>query len=237
MLRSTLADSSVSFHSLAKPKYELTFTPEPPLTPYYPQPGDVVLSTGTNRLGRLAYLLALTAPPTHSGVIVRMQNGELGILESGGGDVYMTRITPLVERFTRPKEAAIWVRKIQTPLTEQESAQLTSFAYQVSGIPYSRRRLLGQGTVFRSRGPIRTFFIATPKGVRDNYFCSEVVLEALVHAGLVDRQTARPRATYPYDFFYDRSQNLYIHMHPPLACRWAPPALWVQADSNPPCSK
>jgi hypothetical protein len=45
----------------------------------------------------------------------------------------------------------------------------------------------------------------------------QIVVEALVYAGLVDSRTARPKATFAQDMFYDRSRNPYIDRHPPLA--------------------
>ena len=34
-------------------------------------------------------------------------------------------------------------------------------------------------------------------------------------------------ATYPQDLFYDRSWNVYLDRHPPLAGGWGPPQLWT----------
>jgi len=217
------------FHYLAQPEYRLTYSPRLPLEKYCPQPGDIVLSTTGNRLATLRYALALTWRPTHVGIIVRMNNGELGVLEAGGGDSHETRISSLADRFERITDAGIWIRRIQSPLSSEQSAELTRFANRVNGLPYAKRRQNAQATIFRSRGPLRTFFLGGPRGIRDDYICSEVVLEALVHIGRANPETTRPSATYPRDLFFDRSANLYIHMHPALACDWAPPALWVRA--------
>ena len=67
-----------------------------------------------------------------------------------------------------------------------------------------------------------------PRGLREDYICSEVVLESLVWAGVLEARTTRPSATFPRDMFFDRSSNLYIHFHSALRCRWEPPALWVR---------
>ena len=57
--------------------------------------------------------------------------------------------------------------------------------------------------------------------------CVQIVVEALVYAGLVDERTAAP-ATYAQDLFYDRSRNRYIDRHPPMAGRgWGEPQLWT----------
>jgi hypothetical protein len=67
-----------------------------------------------------------------------------------------------------------------------------------------------------------------PVGPGHKYVCVQVVVEALVYAGLVDAKTARPSATYAQDLFYDRSRNPYIDRHPPLAGQgWCGPQLWT----------
>jgi len=74
---------------------------------------------------------------------------------------------------------------------------------------------------------LRTWFLGKSSGPdRSAYFCSELVTEALVAAGLIDAKTARPAATYPRDLFMDHSYNLYINKHLKLAPDWDPPAHW-----------
>jgi hypothetical protein len=65
-------------------------------------------------------------------------------------------------------------------------------------------------------------------GFRDSYFCSELVTECCVIAGLMDWETARPAATYPRDLFYGRSSNWYINKHLHMEEGWYPPARWVE---------
>ena len=49
----------------------------------------------------------------------------------------------------------------------------------------------------------------------------------MVYAGLLDRETARPTATYPRDMFFDHSRIPHIDKHLGLACDWHVPALWT----------
>ncbi|MCI0378214.1 MAG: hypothetical protein L0215_11460, partial [Gemmataceae bacterium] len=63
-------------------------------------------------------------------------------------------------------------------------------------------------------------------GLRQSYFCSELVMECLVAAGLFDADAARPSATYPRDMFLDRSPNPYLNHTLKLAPDWDPPARW-----------
>jgi hypothetical protein len=75
---------------------------------------------------------------------------------------------------------------------------------------------------------VRTRWVGAPHGERRSYFCSELVVEACIAAGLTDPATARPAATYPRDLFFDRSPNPYLDEHPPLGDGWEPPARWTE---------
>src|SRR5262249_32918889 len=122
----------------------------------------------------------------------------------------------------------VWVRRRRMPLTAEQSARLTAFAEAQAGKPFAVLRLMGQLTPFRSRGPVRTWFVGRPHGERRSYFCSELVLEACVAAGLLDPVTTRPAATYPRDLFFGRSLNLYLDRHLCLEPDWDPPARWTE---------
>jgi hypothetical protein len=86
--------------------------------------------------------------------------------------------------------------------------------------------MFGQLTIFRSRGDWRTEYVGGPHGDRFSYFCSELVSEACVAAGLLDCETTRPAAMYPRDLFFGRSTNAYIDKHLDMSA-WAPPARWT----------
>ena len=120
--------------------------------------------------------------------------------------------------------------KRAVPLTPEQCARLTEFALSTDGKRFGLGRLGLQLTVFRTRGPVRTAFVGRPQGVeRESYFCSELVVEALVYAGLVDGRTARPSATYPRDLFFDSSLNPYLNRHLKLYPCWDPPARWTSS--------
>ena len=218
-----------AFGVLARPQPSLHFNVEAPLTAYSPAPGDIVLSTSDKRSSTLLYRFVLVGLPTHIGIVVRLPEGGLGVFEAGGGGDFRTRTTALETRFARGGDRAIWIRKPKRPLTGEQERRLNEFAALSEDKGYSYRRALGLVWVFvtDARGPLRTFFDGQPKGLRDDFICSEAVLEALAYAGLVDSTTARPEATTPRDLMLDRSTNLYIRRHPPLACGWQPPALWI----------
>jgi hypothetical protein len=115
-------------------------------------------------------------------------------------------------------------------LTIQQSQQLTDFALMVDGKRFALGRLGQQLTPFRTRGPLRTWVMGKPHGPsRGSYFCSELVTEACVAAGLIDPSVARPSATYPHDLFFARSLNPYLRRNFDLSPGWYPPARWVDS--------
>src|SRR5262249_20137204 len=107
------------------------------------------------------------------------------------------------------------------------------FALHQADKHFALARLGGQLTPLRSRGPLRTYVIGKPKGDRRGYFCSELVTESCVAAGLIDGKIARPSATYPHDLFFDESRNLYLNGLFKLPDGWEPPARWASKPSEP----
>src|SRR5262249_43295990 len=88
-------------------------------------------------------------------------------------------------------------------------------------------RLVGQLTPLRCRGLVRTYYVGSPHGERHRYFCSELVMESCVAAGLLDPDATRPAATYPRDLFFGQSNNPFIDGHCELNRTWLPPARWT----------
>jgi hypothetical protein len=121
------------------------------------------------------------------------------------------------------------------PLTPEQSARLTQFLSQQEGKRFATWRMLAQVTPLKSRGRLRIYVMGKPHGPdRISYFCSEMVTESLVYAGLMDGETARPSATYPRDLFFGRSKNPYIDRHIDLS-GWLPPSQWIpRADADVP---
>jgi hypothetical protein len=214
---------------LWQPSYELDFRLRGPTRPYVPQPGDIVLSTDGSLFWLTMHNLAGTSHPTHSMIVFAFPDGRPGILEAGPHDTLKVRtLEALPHLWSYEKEGRVWVRQRTKPLTPEQSARLTQFALAVDGRDFALIRLGGQLTPLRSRGPLRTYWMGKPQGLaKKDFFCSELVVEACVYAGLIDPQIARPAATYPRDLFLDRSINLYLNQHFKLAPDWAPPARWT----------
>jgi hypothetical protein len=127
------------------------------------------------------------------------------------------------------KEGRVWVRRRRCPLTCEQSAALTAFATAQEGKRFAIIRLAAQLTPLRSRGPLKTG-CTRYHGERNAYWCGELAMTTLVEAGLLDPATTRPTATYPRDFFLDRSLNRYNNAHLDLSCGWYPPQRWVSGE-------
>jgi hypothetical protein len=213
---------------LYQPSYRFDDALRLPAVPYLPQPGDIMLATDSGRFWTITHNLALAGQPHNSAIIFRRPDGSLAILEAGPNDTIWIRALDMLPHL-REYEAKgpVWIRRRCVSLTPEQDARLTEFAMAQEGKRFALIRLAGQVTLLRSRGPLRTWFLGKPNGHRSSYFCSELVTEACVAAGLVDARKARPAATYPAELFFDSSLNPYLNRHFKLAPCWAPPARWT----------
>lgn len=199
-----------------------------PARPYELQPGDIMLAADGSKFWTFMHKLAFTSHPTHSAVVFRRPDGTMAILEAGPYDTMRVRTLDALPHLANYEAAGrVWIRRRAVPITEEQSARLTEWALAQDGKRFAICRLGQQLTPLSLRGPLRTYVVGKPRGDRNNFFCSELVMETLVAAGLVDANTARPSATYPRDIFMDDSMNLYLKKHLKLAPCWDPPARWV----------
>ena len=216
---------------LHEPSYVMDAIPQDRPTPYLPQPGDIMLATDTNFFWALTHNLAFAGEPHGSGICVRRPDGSMGILEAGPNDTLWVAISDMLPHLKEYHDKGpVWIRRRRTPLTDEQSAMLTEFALRQEGKRFALIRLGAQLTPLRMRGPLRTYLLGKPNGDRVSYFCSELVTESLVASGLMDREIARPSATYPHDLFFDQSYNLYISQHYRLQDNWFPPARWTYQE-------
>ncbi len=206
-----------------------------PTRAYVPQPGDIVMSADGSVFWKTMHNLAGTSHPTHSMIVFAMPDGKMGILEGGPHDTLKCRVLEALPHLASyEQEGRVWVRARACPLTPEQSARLTEFAMATNNREFAIWRLALQITPFRPRGPLRTAFVGKPHGIDHNsYYCSELVCEACVYAGIMDPQTTRPSATYPRDMFMDHSLNPYLNRHFKLAPAWDPPARWTSYPSAP----
>jgi hypothetical protein len=199
-----------------------------PAEPYLPQPGDIMLRLDSSVFWRITHYMALAFDPNGSGIIVARPDGSLAVLEAGPNDCLWVRCLDMLPHLKEYADAGkVWIRRRRVPLTPEQSARLTAFAMAADGKRFALHRLGVQLTPFRSRGPLRTRFMGKPHGDRWCYFCSELVCEACVAAGLLDPERTRPAATYPNDLFFGKSWNPFISKHLDVNAGWQPPARWT----------
>ena len=212
---------------LYQPAVDLHAVPRPPAVRYSPKAGDVFLLSDPDKLFNVLYVIARSGKPGHCAVVVTMPDGRLGVLEDGFSFTPFARLTPL-DYAMNVYAGHLWVRQREVPLTPEQDRRLTEFAVLADGGEYNLRSFVRQLSLFRSRNPLVTRFVGKPVGPGHEYHCVQIVVEALVYTGLVDEKTARPKATFAQDLFYDRSRNPYIDRHPPMAGRgWGSPQLWT----------
>ncbi|MBI3822182.1 MAG: hypothetical protein HY289_05825 [Planctomycetes bacterium] len=214
---------------LCAPAYALDDTIRGPVKRYVPQPGDIYMSTDKSWIINAGHRLALSGQPNHSGLVFCLEDGTPTILEAGPFNGLKIEMVDLKYDFDKHEERTekVWIRARKTPLSKEQCHELCEWAKRHHGRPFAARRMLRQMTPFRTRGPLRTFFMGEPNGERDRYFCAELVLETCVHLNLLPHATTRPSATYPEDLFFDRSNNVFLNRYFTLADGWHPPARWV----------
>jgi hypothetical protein len=219
---------------LFQPSYCIDECRRHPARPYEPQPGDLMFATDDKVFWKIMHNLAGTGHPHHSGIVFRRSDGRLAVLEGGPYDtLFIGTIDALPHLKEYEKYGPIWIRQRKAPLTEGQSACLTAFAEGADGKRFALGRLAVQLTPFRTRGPIRTRWVGWPQGDRRSYFCAELVLEALVAAGVLCPNTTRPSATFPRDMFIDQSLNPFIDQNLRLEHCWHPPSLWTSCLEHP----
>lgn len=214
---------------LCQPAYCVDQALRGPVTPYFPQTGDLLFCTDYTIFWTVTHDYAGAGHPHHSGIVVALPDGRLAALEAGPYDTLRIRINELPPHFAKYTEMGepIWVRRRKTPLTCEESARLTAFALAQEGKRFALIRQGAQLTRLRCRGEHRTEYMGKPNLNRCSYFCSELVTTSLVAAGLLCAEDARPAATYPSDLFFDHSACPFINAHLNLSCDWEPPARWL----------
>jgi hypothetical protein len=212
---------------LYQPAFSMDHELRAPVAPYVPQPGDIFLCTGCEMWAKLGHWAAGTGAPQHSGIVFARPDGTLALLEAGPDNSLHCGTHDLLPQLQNyAGRERVWIRRRRVPLTAEQSAALTAFAQCVEGKRFALVRMFLQISPLRSRGRHRTEYLGGPHGVRSSYFCSELVTESCVAAGLLDCVTTRPAAMYPRDLFFGRSTNPYIDRHLDMS-QWEPPARWT----------
>src|SRR6267142_5741296 len=207
LLMASAASAQPQRAYLHAPAFDVDGAPAGRPVPYHAQPGDIFLATDNLWFNKIGHWLAGSGAPHHSGLIVPTRDGGLGILEAGPKNTFGVRLTEdYVGHFAyhENKGERVWIRQRAVPLTPEECERLAEWAAAQNGKWFAALRLVGQLTPFRARGQWRSRYLGKPHGPRNSYFCSELVLESCVAAGLLDRERTRPTCTYPRDLFFGR---------------------------------
>lgn len=198
--------------------------------PYSLQPGDICFALNKHFFSRLGHFLSGAGVPNHSMIVFAKADGSLAILEAGPQGRFTLEANEAYGhlRTYEDEGSRVWVRSRRTQLSAEQSAALTRFCEAQDGKTFPALRTFAQLTVFRSRAPIRTAWRGKVDIEQRSYFCSELVLNSLVAAGVLDPEPLRPSATYPSDLFFNESNNRFVYRSlKPFKSDWDPPARWV----------
>jgi hypothetical protein len=195
---------------------------------YVPQPGDMVLYDQGSKRWRFLYHFVGSCPPDHSGLVVPLPDGRLALLESGPDDgkmvglwVAMLEVMPRLHGF----HGIIYIRRLQHPLSPEQSARLCAWAQAQNGKRYALGRLLLQATPIRCRSGWRAQIFGKTYLDRRAYLCSELVVAGETVAGLMDPHVHKANMIYPRDLLYDD--------HYDLSHTWCPAAVWSPTPNWP----
>jgi len=177
--------------------------------PYYPQAGDIFLYDDLVPWHHLLFKLAGTGPPTHAAIAIERPDHKVALLELTGPTVIKAKveIMDVYPRLTS-YEGTVMVRRLRQPLTEEQSADLTNFAFAQEGKNIAFKRGLLQGTPFRARSGLRRQFFGHTYFDRKRWFCSEIVVAADCACHLLDPHVYRANAMYPRDLAFDENYDL-----------------------------
>jgi hypothetical protein len=195
------------------------------------QEGDIVLFDHHCRWMNLMYQCAGSGGPLHAALVFKRPDGAPALIEAGPmfvQRVLVWEINPRLHTF----DGTILVRRLQTPLSAEQSQALTEFCTAQEGKSYALGRVLLQGTLLRARGPLRTHYLGKTILDRDRWLCSELVVAAMTVAGVLN-DTEHPANTfYPRDLCFDDSRHdLSRHYRRPA--RWSTrPDLELTGETN-----
>lgn len=196
---------------------------EPRAAPYQPQPGDIILCDDHNKLFHFVFKLANTAPPTHVAMVVEGADGKPAMFEmTGPKTVTATVKIHDIEARLRAYPGEIMVRRLREPLTDDQSRELTAFAYAQKDKRFAIARIALLVTPFCPRTGLRHTLFGHTYLNRNRWFCSELVVAACTKAHILNPNYCRANATYPRDLATDERIDLSHLYYAPLP--WSPGA-------------
>jgi hypothetical protein len=175
--------------------------------PYCPHEGDIVFFDDMSKFWEFLYWIGHTAPPFHTGIVVKRPDGTPAILESGPDDTLYIYIFEASHRL-RSFKGVLQVRRCTRALTPEQSAALWEFAKAQEGKGYAVWRLLLQGTPVKTRGGPLRLSLAKTHFDRQRWLCTEIVVAAAELVGLMDPNVVKATNTYPLDIVDDHMYQL-----------------------------
>jgi hypothetical protein len=191
---------------------------------YEPREGDLVFYDDRSPTWMVLFALADTGPPLHMGIVFKKADGKLAVLEAGPDDTIWVKLLDLDTRLTQFQEdfkGIIEIRRCKKVFSKDESQALTKFAVAQEGKRYAIGRLLLQGTVFRTRGPVRELLLGKTVLDRDSWICSELAVAAGTVAKLFDPKVVHSNVAYPRDLVDNTRYD--------LSAVWHDAAVWLPA--------
>jgi hypothetical protein len=204
------------------------------------------LATDERLIARLGHLLVHSGAPHHSGIVFALPDGWPALLEGGPDNGWYIRILDLTHQLEfYSSKKRVWIRQRAVPLTPEQSHRLTAFALAAADRQFAEARMVLQANpITRAKGQLRTPFVGRPfaadfdpadpgAGMREQYFCSELVTESCVAACLLPPKTTRPPSMYPREFFFGTSRVSYIRAYLDMTA-WLPPSRWTRCPGTEP---
>ena len=118
----------------------------------------------------------------------------------------------------RTHDGPIWVRRLRTPLSPEQSNRLTAFALAQTCKRFAVFRVALEVTPLHAHGWLHSRLFGSSCVNRHYWFCSELAIAAMSVAGVIDPKVVKPNTIYPRDMFYDRPYDLKPYWEEPR--RW-----------------
>jgi hypothetical protein len=197
--------------------------------PYLPQPGDIIFFDVHNLFWITVLHWVKSEPPDHAGIVVRLPDGRMALLEAAPDDgkryylgVYLMELLPRLYAYgpTHNPAAQIYIRRLRTPLTREQSDRLTDFAIAQEGKRYALLRVMFELTPLRCHGAVGRRLFGKTDLNRRSWICSELAVAGGTVAGFFDPELHPANAMYPVDLLDDRLFDLSGILYPPVI--WSP---------------
>ncbi len=196
-------------------------TPEVFREHYTPREGDMVFFTYYKKLWKIVFGIGHTIAPYHVALVVKTPQGTLKLLETGSLKPSYVQLVDIMPRIIE-YHGKVAVRSLRKPPLPPQSRQLTCFTQDQLGKPFGRVRVSIDGFFDRKLSLLRYQVCGPTPTDRPNWFCSELVISALIEGGLVPDDLIQPNAPFPSDLYYSVPRSIDPWYDPPVQLICAP---------------